>query len=126
MLYNVGSYSVVGVTTSYGLEGPGIEPGGREFSPPVQAGTGDHLAFCTMRPGLLSGIKRPGHGAGNPPYLAWRLKKVGLFFFSSLGHRVKLTFMCCVINYFYLIRASCQKFNNRFPVIFTYFFKTKG
>ena len=39
---------VVGIATCYGLDGPGIDPGGARFSAPVQTCTGAHLALCTM------------------------------------------------------------------------------
>ena len=50
--------SVVGVTTGYGLDGPGIESRwGARFSAPVQTGHGAHPASCTMGNGSFPGVK---------------------------------------------------------------------
>jgi hypothetical protein len=53
--------SSVGIATGHGLDGPEIESRwGRDF-PPVQTGTGDHPASCTMGTGSFRGGKeRPG------------------------------------------------------------------
>ena len=40
---NSGPGSSVGIATDYGLDGPGSNPGGRDF-PPVQTGPGAHPA----------------------------------------------------------------------------------
>jgi hypothetical protein len=47
-----GPGSVVGIATSYGLDGPEIESRwGARFSAPVQTSPGDHPASCTMGTG---------------------------------------------------------------------------
>jgi len=40
--------SSVGIATDYVLDGPGSNPGGDEFFPPVQTGPGAHPASCKM------------------------------------------------------------------------------
>jgi len=54
----MGRGSSVGITTGYGLDGPGIESqGGARFSAPVQTGSGTLSASCTMGTGSLPGVK---------------------------------------------------------------------
>ena len=66
----------VGITTRYGLKGPGIESRWRaRFSALVQTGPGAHPAFYTMGTGSFPGVKRPGCGVDHPPHLALRLRK---------------------------------------------------
>ena len=49
--------SVVGIATSYGLDGPGIESRwGRDFSTPVQTGPEANPASCTMGTGSFQGV----------------------------------------------------------------------
>ena len=49
---------MVGIATSYGLDGPGIESRwGARFSAPVQTGPGAHPASCTMGTGSFPGVK---------------------------------------------------------------------
>ena len=52
-----GPGSSVGIVTDYGLDGPGIEPGGARFSAPVQTGPEAHPASCTMDTGSFPGVK---------------------------------------------------------------------
>jgi hypothetical protein len=53
-----GPGSSVGIATSYGLDGPGIESRwGARFSAPVQIGPGAHPASCTMGTGFFLGVK---------------------------------------------------------------------
>ena len=53
-----GPGSVVGITTGYGLDGPGIESRwGARFSAPVHTGTGAHPASCTMGARSFPGVK---------------------------------------------------------------------
>jgi hypothetical protein len=40
---------------------------GAKFSAPVQTGTGDQPASCTMVTGSYLGVKRPGRGVDHPP-----------------------------------------------------------
>ena len=47
-----GPGSSVGITTDYGLDSPGLNPGG-----PVQTGPGAHPASCKMRTGSFPGVK---------------------------------------------------------------------
>ena len=64
----MGRDSSVGITTGYGLDGPGIESmwEGR-FSAPVQTGPGAHPASCTMGTGSFPGVKR-GRGVTLTPH----------------------------------------------------------
>ena len=56
-----GTGSVVGITTGYGLDGPGIESrGGARLSAPVQTSPGAHPAFCTMGTGSFPGQRAAG------------------------------------------------------------------
>jgi len=58
-----GPASSVGITSDYGLDGPGIESRwGRDF-PPVQTGPGAHPASCTMDTGSFPGVT-PGEKVG--------------------------------------------------------------
>ena len=55
-----GPGSVVGMATSYGLDGPGIESRwGAKFSAPVQTGPAAHPFSYTMGTGSFPGVKRP-------------------------------------------------------------------
>jgi hypothetical protein len=50
--------SLVGITTGYGLEGPGIESRWvARSSAPVQTGPGAYLGFCTRGTGSFPGVK---------------------------------------------------------------------
>ena len=63
-----GPGSVVGVATSYGLDGRGIESRwGARFSAPVQTGPGAHSASCTMGTGSFLGVKS-GRGVTLTPH----------------------------------------------------------
>jgi hypothetical protein len=68
-------HSPVGIATSYGLDGPGIEFRWLRLSAPVQTGPGVHPAYCTMGTGSLPEVKRTGRGVDHPPHQAPRLKK---------------------------------------------------
>jgi hypothetical protein len=53
-----GPGSSVGIATSYGLDGPGIESRwGERFSAPVQTGLGAHPASCTIGTGSIPRVK---------------------------------------------------------------------
>jgi len=66
----------VGLATSYGLDGPGIEyRWGTRYSTPVQAGLGAYPDSYTMDTGSFPGAKWPGRGVDHPPHLSPRLKK---------------------------------------------------
>ena len=63
-----GPGSVVGIATSYGLDGPGIESRwGTRFSAPVQTGPEAHPASCTMGTGSFPGV-RCGRGVTLTPH----------------------------------------------------------
>jgi hypothetical protein len=54
----------VGISTGYGLDGPGIESRwGARFFAHVQSGPGAHPASCTVGTGSFPGVKWPGRGA---------------------------------------------------------------
>jgi hypothetical protein len=58
--YNLESVpgSSVGISTGYGLDGPGIESRcGARFFPPVKTDSGTHLVSCTMGTGSFLGVK---------------------------------------------------------------------
>jgi hypothetical protein len=78
---------VVGIATSYGLDGPGIESRwGRDFPAPVQSGPGAHPASYTMDTGSFPGVKRPGRGADHPtPPSAEGKERVKLYLYSPCG-----------------------------------------
>ena len=63
----MGRDSLVGIPTSYGLDGLGIKSRwGARFSAPVQTVPGDHTASYTTGTGDFSGVKRPGRGVDHP------------------------------------------------------------
>jgi hypothetical protein len=65
-----GPGSSVGITTDYGLDGPGIEkkiPLGAKFFAHVQTIPGAHPASCTVGTGSFLEVKRPGRGADHLP-----------------------------------------------------------
>jgi len=60
--------NVGGITTRYGLDGPGIEFQWRtRFSAPVLTGSEAHPASYTMGNGSFPGVKRPVCGVDQPP-----------------------------------------------------------
>jgi hypothetical protein len=71
----VGRDSSVGITTGYGLDGPGSNPGVVRFSAPVQTAVGVHPASYTMDTGSFPGVRRPGRGVNHPSNLALKLKE---------------------------------------------------
>jgi hypothetical protein len=71
-----GRDSSVGISTGYGLDGPGIESRWEaRFFAHVQTGPEAHPASCTMGTGCFPGVKRPGRGADHHPLLAPRSGK---------------------------------------------------
>jgi hypothetical protein len=78
-----GPGSVVGIATSYGLDGPEIESRwGARFSATVQTGPGGHPAFCTMGTGSFPGVKN-GRGVTLTPHpfpvpWSWKSKAIAL------------------------------------------------
>jgi hypothetical protein len=62
-----GPGSSVGIATTYGLDGPGIESRwGARFSAPVQTGPEAHPASCAMGTGSFPGV-RCGRGVRLTP-----------------------------------------------------------
>ena len=86
-IYSKGRDSSVGIATSYGLDGPGIESWwGARFSAPVQTGPGAYPTSCTMGTGSFPGVKRPGRGADHPPPSKCRgQERVRLYLYSPPG-----------------------------------------
>jgi hypothetical protein len=83
----VGLDSSVGITTRYGLYGPGIESWwGAKFFVPVRNGPRAHPASYKMGRGSFPGVKRPRRGVNHaPPSSAGVKKRVGLYFCSYFG-----------------------------------------
>jgi hypothetical protein len=69
--------SSVGIATRFGLDDPGVNPGGGRFSAPVQTSPGAHPASCTIGTGSFPGVKRAGRGVAftTHPHLVLTLKK---------------------------------------------------
>ena len=77
-----GQGSSVGITTDYGMDGPGSNPGGDEIFPPVQTGPGAHPASCKMGTGSFPGVKG-GRGVllATHPFLmprSWKSRAIPL------------------------------------------------
>jgi hypothetical protein len=77
----VGRDSAVGITTRYGLNGPGIESlWGARFSAPRQTGSGAHPASCT------TGTDRTRHSVDHSPPTSAEVKEsVELLSASPVG-----------------------------------------
>ena len=72
----MGGESSVGITTRYGLDGPGIESRWvRDFPHPSRPALGLHPAPCTMGTVSFPGLKRPGRCVDHPHQIAPRLRK---------------------------------------------------
>ena len=83
--FGMGRVSSVGITTAYGLDGPGIESRwGARFSAPVQNGPEAHRASCTMGTGSFPGGKvRPKRDADPSPLSSAEVKnRVKLYLYS--------------------------------------------
>jgi hypothetical protein len=77
--------SSVGITTGYGLDGPGIESRwGTRFSAPVQTIPGAHPASCTMDTGFFSEGKS-GQRVTLTPSSAVGHERVELYLYSPMG-----------------------------------------
>jgi hypothetical protein len=63
----MGLDSVVGVATSYRLDGPGINPSGDEIFCTHPDGPGTHPACYTKGTGSFPAVKWPGRGVEHPP-----------------------------------------------------------
>ena len=83
----MGRDSSVGITTDYGLDGPGIESRWVAiFSTPVQTSLGAHPASYTKGTGSFAGVNRPGRGVDHPPTSSAEVKErveLNLFFTSG-------------------------------------------
>ena len=79
--------SSVGITTRYGLDGPGIESRWEvRFSAPVSTDPGTHPASCTMGTRSFPGVKRPVRGVySSPPSSAEVKERVQLYLYSPSG-----------------------------------------
>jgi len=68
--------NVVGITTRYRLDGPGIESHwGRDFSTPVQTSSETHPASDTVGTGSFLRVKRLGHGVDHPSQSSVEVKE---------------------------------------------------
>jgi hypothetical protein len=85
--------SSVGIATSYGLHGPGIESRlGVRFYAHVQTGPGAHPASCTMGTGSFPGVKRPECDADHtPPSKRRGHERVELYLYPACGPVQALT-----------------------------------
>jgi hypothetical protein len=64
----------------------GSNPGGGDFSTPVQTGPGDHPASYTMGTGSFPGVKRLERGVDHPPPSTAEVKeRVQLYIYSPSG-----------------------------------------
>jgi len=83
----VGWDSLVGIATSYAVDGSGIGSRGRaRFSSPVQKDPGAHPASYTMGIGSFPGLKRPECGVYHPPQSSSEGKeRVELYLYSQSG-----------------------------------------
>jgi hypothetical protein len=80
---NVSRYSDSLRTGRSGVSNSG---GRQDSSAPVHTGPGGHQASSTMGTGSLQGIKRPGSGVNQPPFLAPRVKEgAKLYLYSPSG-----------------------------------------
>ena len=105
----MGLDSSVGIATSCGLDGPGIESRWEaRLSAPVETGPGTHPASYTMGTGAFPGVKRPGRGVNHPPHIAPRLKK-------EYSYNPTLTLCLRVLFWgkLYLITVSYCHWTNR-------------
>ena len=79
---------VVGITTRYGLDGPGIESRCRRaiFSSPVQSGPGTNPASYTTGTGSVAVVKRLGRGVDHLlPSRAEVKERIKLYLYSTSG-----------------------------------------
>ena len=79
----------VGIATTYGLDGPGIESRwGARFSATVQTVPGAYPASYTMGTGSFPGVKRSERGVDHPTTSSAEVKeRVELYLYSPMGLR---------------------------------------
>jgi hypothetical protein len=77
--------SSVVITTRYGLDGPGIDPGGARFSAPVQTGPEAHPASYTIGTRSLPGVQRQRNVDHPPAYSVKVKERVELFLYFPCG-----------------------------------------
>ena len=58
-----------GIAIRYGLEGPGIDPGGAKFSAPIHTGPGAHPVSFSMGTGPFPWVKRAGLWRWTPTHI---------------------------------------------------------
>jgi len=104
----IGPGSAVGIATSYGLDGPGIESRwGARFSAPVQTSPGAHPASCTMSTrSFLGGKEQLEHDANpSPPSSAIGHERVELYLYSPYGlyglYRAPVPAQGCTLPYLF-------------------------
>jgi len=87
LYYNIsGPGSSVGITTDYGLEGPGSNPGGDEIFRPSRLVLGPTQPPVQWVPGLSRGYRRPERGADpSTPSSVEVLERVELYLYSPQG-----------------------------------------
>ena len=109
-----GPGSVVGIATSYGLDGPGIESRWwARFSSPVQTGPLAHPASFTMGTGSFPGLKkRFEHDAdASPPSSAVGHEWVELYLYSPYGpyglYRDSVPVQGCTVPLPYSVFRTC-------------------
>jgi len=66
-IYNCGPGSSVGIVTDYGLDGPGLNPGGDEIFRPSRPALVSTKPPVQWVPGLSRGKVRPGRAADHSP-----------------------------------------------------------
>ena len=117
VLVSSGPGSSVGIATSYGPDGPGIESRlGARFSAPVQTGPGAHPASCTMGAASFPGCKeRPGRDAVPSPHLLpvpWSRKSRAIPLLPLRAVRPLQSLSVCTKVYFTFVLVSTDMHNN--------------
>ena len=103
----VGRDSSVGISTGYGLDGPGIESRWGWDFPPVQTGPGVHPASCIMGTMSFPGLKR-GRVVTLTPHpllVPWSRKSraIPLFPYWSYGlYKASVPVQGCTLPYLYM------------------------
>jgi hypothetical protein len=122
-----GPGSSVGITTGYGLDGPGIESRlGARFSAPVQTGPGAHPASCTMGTGSFPGVK---YGRGvllttHPLLVPWSWKGRAIPLLPVWAVRPVQSLSACTRVHFTFTFTFCKSMSTASFIFFTYLDKT--